>query len=292
MLSVLIPTYNYNISALVNALHKQLTASNKPFEILIFEDGSKTINTIDLSNTLVIHNTINVGRVTARQLLAKKAKYDWLLFLDADVLPKSDTFILNYLNAINNTTHAFFGGYSYKKERPENDYLLRWTYGKLKEERPAKERNKKPYKVVISGNFMIKKIIFLDISSKISKTKGYGFDNYFGALLKTNAVNVLHIDNEVYHLGLDKSAIYIHKKEQAALTLLKLYKEDENINSDNDLLNLFIKLKNLNLISGLSKIHQQFKTQMRANLLSEKPSVKILQLYRISFMCYEYKRSK
>ena len=59
--------------------------------------------------------------------------------------------------------------------------MLRWSYGKTHEQIPAKERNKKPYKVIISANFMIKKPIFIAINSQIEQ-KGYGFDNFFCSL--------------------------------------------------------------------------------------------------------------
>ena len=43
MLSVLIPTYNYNAVSLVKELHKQLLDSNIVFEIICIDDGSKSL---------------------------------------------------------------------------------------------------------------------------------------------------------------------------------------------------------------------------------------------------------
>ncbi|WP_299890762.1 glycosyltransferase family 2 protein [uncultured Lacinutrix sp.] len=291
MLSVLIPTYNYDISALIAELHQQLIKTKKAFEILVLEDGStKDINdNSTLSHTTIIVNKNNNGRVKARQLLAEKAQYDWLLFLDADVAPKNETFIAQYLKAIDSNNDAVFGGFTYHDTKPEDSYLLRWTYGKTKEEIPANIRNKKKYKVIISANFLIKKTVFLTINSEIPTSKGYGFDNYFGTFLKLKAISVLHIDNEVYHLGIEKSDTYLRKKEQAALTLLKLYNKNNSISSDNDLLNLFMTLKRWKLAGIFSSIHQWLKVAMKNNLLGKKPSIKILQLYRISFMCNSYK---
>ena len=212
MLSVLIPTYNYNVSTLVSVLHKQLSLQTSPFEILIFEDGSThNLNAIHLSNTFVIANPTNIGRVRARMALANKAKYSWLLFLDADVIPKTDHFITNYLKTTSTNYKAIYGGFAYKKQAPNSSKTLRWTYGKTKEEKPAKLRNLKTYKIIISANYLIKKETFKLINSKINEKKGYGFDYYFGALLKANNINILHIDNEVYHLGLDDNKVYLNK---------------------------------------------------------------------------------
>ena len=38
MLSILIPTYNLDITALVHEVHKQSTACNIDFEILVFDE--------------------------------------------------------------------------------------------------------------------------------------------------------------------------------------------------------------------------------------------------------------
>ena len=62
MLSVLIPTYNYNAFELVNELHKQLLKSEVLFEIICIDDGSKsTLNQQnekinDLPNARLVQN--------------------------------------------------------------------------------------------------------------------------------------------------------------------------------------------------------------------------------------------
>lgn len=289
MLSVLIPTYNYNVQELVVNIHKQLIANAIDFEIIIFEDGSNSnINSnILLSHTICIVNVDNIGRVKARQSLAKIAKYDWLLFLDADVLPKYNTHIEQFLKNIgNNEYHAIFGGFAYYKSKPKDDYLLRWTYGRSKEQVPASKRNKTPYKVIISANFLIKKTVFLHITSLLTKPKGYGFDNYLGALLKQKKINVLHIDNEVYHLGIEKSSVFIDKTEQAAKTLLKLHRSEHKDNYQNDWLNLFIKLKKYRITKVFSVFYKWFGKPLKNNLLGKNPSITVFQLYKISYICH------
>ena len=291
MLSVLIPAYNYNISKLLATLHAQLIKATIAFEIIVLEDGSTIeINSSNnFSNTLVIKNTKNIGRVKARQTLAFKAKYNWLLFLDADVLPKSKDFVSNYIKIMTLDFDVFFGGFTYYKNKPEQSFILRWKYGQTKEQIPASTRNKSPYKVIISANYLIKKEVFSAVNTKIEDTKGYGFDNYFGALLQDNNAKVWHIDNEVYHLGIEKSESYLQKKEQAALTLLHFYKTEGFNNHSNDLLRLFTKLNNFKLVWLFSLFYKLFNSSMKKNLLSNSPSINILQLYRISFMCYTYK---
>ena len=106
MLSILIPTYNYNVTRLVKEIHKQLLETKIKFEIICLDDGSKShLNNKNkdinlLSNVNFSELDINIGRSAIRNLLAEKANYKWLLFLDADVIPKSKNFISDYISHI------------------------------------------------------------------------------------------------------------------------------------------------------------------------------------------------
>ena len=292
MISVLIPVYNYNVVRLVTTIHKQLQLCSVPFEIICLDDASEqelvkeNSSITNLEFTTLLKSEVNIGRTNSRQLLSEKANFEWLLFIDADVIPKSELFISNYLNCITSNYEAIYGGFAYYEDRPDSDYMLRWMYGKTHEQIPAKDRNKKPYKVIISANFMIKKSVFLTINSQIAQ-KGYGFDNFFAALLKMKNIKVFHIDNEVYHLGIETSSSYLRKKEKAAETLLSLHKANKIDNHQNDLLHAFIKLKRYKLNGIFSMFYKGFKTFMRKNLLSNHPSMKYLQLYRLSYMCFK-----
>lgn len=292
MISVLIPIYNYNIVALVTHIHTQLQLCNVTFEIICLDDAStsnivnENENISNLEFTKYLKSKDNIGRTNARQFLSEKATYDWLLFLDADVMPKSEQFISNYLKYIDSDFEAIYGGFAYHEKVPDSSHMLRWKYGKTHEQTLAKERNKKPYKVIISANFMIKKSVFNTINSQIEQN-GYGFDNFFAALLKMKKIKVFHLDNEAYHLGIETSQVYLSKKEKAAETLLSLYKANKIENHQNDLLHLFIKLKRYKLHTVFSMFYKLFKKPLRQNLLSSNPSMKVLQLYRISYMCYK-----
>ena len=213
MLSILIPTYNYNISNLLFDVHKQAIDANIKFEIICFDDKSEKYTlenktTIDsLSNSKIIISEENLGRIKSRQVLSDLSKYDWLLFLDADVIPKSDKFISRYIDKINSNYEVMFGGFAYTAKKPDNDAILRWKYGKKFEEVDAKKRNLKPHQLIISANFIIKKSVFNKINLKINR-KSYGLDNYFGALLKQHNIKVLHLNNEVYHYFRKRSALF------------------------------------------------------------------------------------
>ncbi|WP_027138677.1 glycosyltransferase family 2 protein [Gaetbulibacter saemankumensis] len=292
MLSILIPTYNYNISALVKEIHSQCTKLNIEFEIICFDDGSnsdvnKKNNEINkLENTYFKELDKNIGRSAIRNMLAKSAKHEWLLFLDADVMPKSAQFIQNYFKKINASYEAIFGGFAYEKETPENDSILRWKYGKKYEEVDAKKRNLKPHQLIISANFLISKEIFIKINSLINR-KSYGLDNYFASLLKQYNIKVFHLNNEVYHHGLESSLTYLNKSEECINTLLWAYNQNKMSVHDNKLLGMFLIFKKAKLHYFMNYFHKVFKDPMKHNLLSPNPNIQLLQVYKLSYICYK-----
>lgn len=292
MLSILIPTYNYDITHLVNELFKQATKAEIDFEIICFDDCSeKYISenklTVDaIPNARIINFKKNLGRVQARQILSDEANYNWLLFLDADVMPKHDFFVQNYINQMAGGFDAIYGGLAYVKNKPNDNSILRWKYGITYEAVNAAKRNIKPYQVVVSGNFLIKKTIFNLINSQIKKVS-YGLDNYFAALLKQNNIRVLHINNEVYHLGLEKSSFYLNKVEECIITLLWLLNEEKMVEHNNKLLTVFINVKRFKLNYLMSFLYPIFHLKIKRNLLSDKPNMFLLQFYKILFICYK-----
>ena len=291
MLSVLIPIYNYNVVDLVTAIHKQLIACNIPFEIICLDDASnpeyitENIKIEALPFTTFTKSSENNGRTKTRQLLSDASKYDWLLFLDADTLPTTDRFIINYVAHFNSEVKALFGGISYQEERPDPNYLLRWKYGLKHETNTVENRNTFPFKNIVSANMCMNKNVFNTINSSITYN-AYGLDNYFGAKLKELKTSILHINNPVYHLGLESNTIYLKKKEFASDTLLKLIEDNALENNDNEILILYLFLKKTHLnhlFSGLYKVlHIPIKKQLTGN----NPSVLLLQCYRIMYMCY------
>ncbi|WP_027124605.1 glycosyltransferase family 2 protein [Gelidibacter mesophilus] len=295
MISVLIPVYNYNIVALVKELHRQLTEAKVIFEILAHDSGSearfielnKQINTFKFTN--YNPSKMNVGREQTRQVLAQKAEYNWLLFLDADTMPANLDFIKIYLSYLTSNYDAVFGGILYDEKKPENDSMLRWIYGHQRETITAEIRTKKPYRTIVSANFSIRKEIFINLNGQISG-KGYGYDVLFSSLLKSHSIKVAHIDNQVVHLGIEKSHVYLTKTEEAINILLKLYKEGRIDHDDNGLVGFCTKLKKYQLHHAFAYFYRKYASQMKSHLLGKNPSIYMIQLYRISYMCYNFKR--
>ncbi|WP_299112982.1 glycosyltransferase family A protein [uncultured Winogradskyella sp.] len=289
MLSILIPTYNYKISKLVEEIYKQLSKTGIAFEILCNEDAStkhvedNKLNLSKLSNTFLFISEINKGRTATRQFLCDKAKHDWLLFLDADVMPKNNAFIKNYISQIDSGYDAIFGGFAYDTSMKIDTGILRWKYGKIYEEVDAKKRNLKPYGLIISANFLIKKSVFSKINSRLDRSS-YGLDNYFSALLRGEKVKVLHINNEAFHYGLENNAKYIEKAEEAIGTLLWMRDKKKITTHNNKLLKVYSLLKKLRLNYVTSLLYKILNKPIRKNLLSKNPNVRLLQIYKLLYI--------
>lgn len=287
MLSVLIPTYNFNAFSLARVIEQQLLKANIKFEIICIDDGSKSIENLKnenintLINGLFIANSVNVGRIQNRQNLALKAKYDNLLFLDSDTLPTSSKYISNYLKAIKkhpNTT--LFGGFAYKNESYSHETSLRYTFGKNREEVLASQRNKLPYKTIISANFCIPKKLFFELNT-IETTNLYGLDYLFGALLKEKQAKVLHIDNSVYHFGLDNNQEFLKKSLEAVETLSYISKKHKMKLHEISLLRFYNFLKSIHLHNLTKLCLGLIKKIMEKNLLSKRPNLILFDLYRL-----------
>ena len=290
MLSILIPTYHYNAYPLAKELVKQAVEANLVFELICLDDGSlsklnlenKKINM--LTNCKFIEAYKNMGRSASRQFLATEAKYNWLLFLDADTWPKSRFFLTNYLNKITPLSEAIFGGFSYQQSTHAKNKSLRYTFGKQREEVDANIRNKTPYKVIISANFLIKKPIFIELTQQNTENN-YGMDYLFGALLKKHKIHVKHINNEVIHLGIDENTAFLKKTENAMKTLSYLCKTKEITSNDISLLKAYNFLKLFYLQYLFGKFLGYFDAVIKKKLSGENPSLFIFDLYRLGYFC-------
>lgn len=236
----------------------------------------------------IIQNHTNQGRIASRNLLAEKANFDWILFIDADMLPANDDYLRSYETVITqNTPDICVGGYSYDYKLNSSEYSLRYNYGLKKESLTADKRNKRPYKVILSGNMLIKKRVYKQHLLYL-QSGSYGMDNIIGAIFKTNQLNVLHIDNAVLHLGLEKNVTYLSKKREAARLLVENYRNNKDIEHQNDLLSLFIKSKKIGLSLILSLVYKSIGKSLEKFIIKNGSNINILQFYRLSYMCYYY----
>ena len=292
MLSILIPTYNYNIISLVSELHKQCLECNIDFEILCQDDGSNSdLNTENefinsLENCFFIVNSNNLGRGKNINSLAEKAKHDFLLLLDCDTFPTQNNFIKNFISTtINTDNNVVFGGIQYKKEEPEKEKLLRWVYGNKREALSLKTRNEKPNSRALTSNLLIKKELFLENLFDKSITK-YGYEDLvFLSDLEKKGILVSHIDNTTYHLGLETSQQFLEKTKIALENLILLEKENKIDVLNVRIIRVSTSLKTIKATWIISILYHLFEKRIFKNLTGNNPNLLIFDLFKIGYLC-------
>ena len=271
---------------MAEALHQQLKQLQIEFEIKVYDDGSpnpeqKNNSINNFTNTVYKILEKNIGRTAIRSLLASEAKYDWLLFLDADVMPLNATFLKRYIEEIKqNDADVIVGGVAYEKKKPQKDKVLRWKYGHVREAKPVEIRKKNPY-TIVSPNLCLRKTIFLSANTQIGNY--YGLDNFFSNRLKIMQAKVLHIDNPVIHFGLEENDLFIKKALNAVETTVVLESKGLMDPDMRPIQKSYLKLKKLHLQNIFSSVISSFKTPMERNFNSKNPNLFWFDLYRLNY---------
>ncbi|MGL4293824.1 MAG: glycosyltransferase family 2 protein [Bacteroidales bacterium] len=291
MISILLPIYNYNCDRLLKELHLQLSKANISFEIIAIEDGSVlyTEQNKDVCNILDIHyekSETNIGRSAIRNLLASKANYDWLIFMDCDSRLTSDDYIANYIKCIKaNNFDVICGGRSFGERSQNSDlYTLHWHYGTNREPKADKNNTGKAF---LSNNFMIRKKTFNQIRFQ-EKLHGYGHeDTLFGIELTRRKIDIGYINNPVFHEGLDDNDSFISKSKHGLVNIrilseLYLLPQEEN---QIRILRLFHICQKFHLDYPLSVFYDRTYKAIEKQLKSKKPNLYLFDLYKLGFLC-------
>lgn len=274
-LSICIPVYNFNCIKSVEALCDQIRLLNLDAEVRVVDDASNKDLTELLNFKHPNYNyeklVYNLGRSRVRNYLAKRSKYNHILYLDGDSGIK-DGFLDIYAKQILKTPNAVICGGRYHAEKPCKSQILRYRYGLQFEEVNAEQRKKHPYKSFMTNNFIAPKQILIDIpfNEKISL---YGQeDTFFGYELNKNNIDIVHINNPITHLDIDTNLTFIEKTKNSIKNLIRL----QNLHPE------FIEYsKLLNFIEN-NKILKSLFTKNLSNKLAgffEKAAVKYGNVY-------------
>ena len=292
MLSILIPTYNYNITRLVNDLHQQAVETYADFEIIVMEDGStqfleenKRAGELKFCKYIVLPE--NTGRSAIRNKLADMAKYEHLLFLDCDAEVEDSHFIQRYL-AFEKENCVVIGGTAYDENENNPAYSLRLKYGRERESKSAELRVAHEHLSHFSTfNFLITKQIFNQI--RFDETvKGYGNeDTLFGHGIAELGCDVHHIDNPLIHKGLDNNTLFLKKTENGIKNLYRMYQSGKYpfLANQSKLLKKFIQIKKSNSHQILAVFFPLFKRYLRKKMSAKNPSLMAFDIYKLLYIC-------
>lgn len=294
-ISLLIPVFDYDLIALVYSMKSAMGKVPEFCEIVIGDDGSsaeyrKKYRSLESENVKVISSKKNIGRAAIRNKLALEANGDFLLFIDADVMmPRTaEAYILNWLPYMNNS-RVICGGTLYHDSAPgDPDKLLRWKYGKWREQKSATERNKHPHAGFSTFNVMIGKSVFEKIRFN-EELKQYGHeDTLLGYQLKKAGIDILHIDNGLMHEGLETNRDFLNKTKLGIENLSKLYDKVTDKRSFSDtvlMLRIYNRLKYFGLTRILAAIFIKFRDRMEIRLDSSNISLLLFAFYKMSMFC-------
>ncbi len=227
-LSVLIPVRNQDARPFVRQLLGLAARSAVSVEFIVADDASlpkwQRVNcSLRRQGVQVMALEENVGRAKVRNLLAKVAQCEWLLFADADSAVRYPDFFERYVRAAHRA-QVVVGGTIYQQAPPDDPALwLRWHYGRRREQVPVVMRRRKPWDSFRTHNFLIQRELFFQIGGFDERLQGYGHeDTLFGESLRDHKVQVCHIDNPLYHLGLEPADVFLRKTREAIANLVTL----------------------------------------------------------------------
>ncbi len=295
MLSICIPVYNYDVRPLVKALHQQAKAAALIVEILLLDDASELSfrekNKTLTSLTDVYYEDLkkNIGRSKIRNVLRKKAKYQFLLFLDCDTEVPDHDFLNRYLPFLNtNKPVLVYGGRSYHPEPINDTTLLHWHFGRNREVKRATIRNRDPYKSFMSNNFLIHKSILEKVPFN-EQLKGYGHeDTLLGYELKKQAITVIHIENPMIHAGLETAEEFLNKTDEGLQNLLSI---TTILNHDKEFIRSIRVLRSYHLLNGyllkkwFAVLFNTLEKPIRRNLKGKAPKLWLLDIYKLGKLC-------
>jgi len=294
-ISLLIPVLDYDIIALVRSMKNAMGKVPEFCEIVIGDDGSSSeyhekYLSLESENIKVISSPKNIGRAAIRNRLALEAKGDFLIFIDADVmLPgTAEAYILKWLPYMKDS-RVICGGTLYHDSAPgDPDKLLRWKYGKWREQKSAAERNKHPHAGFSTFNVMIEKSVFSKIRFN-EELKQYGHeDTLLGYQLKKAGIGILHIDNGLMHEGLESNRDFLNKTKLGIENLSQLYDKVTDKNSFSEtvlMLNIYNKLKLFGLTRIMAAIFIRYRERMEIRLDSSNISLLLFAFYKMSMFC-------
>jgi glycosyltransferase involved in cell wall biosynthesis len=294
-ISLLIPVFDYDIVALVHSMKSAIGRVPELLEILIGDDGSsfeyrEKYHSLEGNGVRLIISKKNIGRAAIRNRLALEAKGDYLLFIDADaMLPgTAEAYMLKWLPAMTRA-RVLSGGTLYHESAPgDPDKLLRWKYGKNKEQMSAAERNKHPNAGFSTFNVMIEKSVFSIIRFN-EELKQYGHeDTLMGYQLKKAGINILHIDNPLVHEGLESNREFLGKTKLGIENLSRLYDNvtDKKAFSETvKILRFYNKLRFFRLTRILAGIFIRYRDRMEIRLDSSHISLRLFAFYKICMFC-------
>jgi hypothetical protein len=117
----------------------------------------------------------------------------------------------------------------------------------------------------MTGNFLVPKSIFLQFPLHDVIT-GYGHeDTLLGYKFQQAGIPMKHIDNPVFHLGLEENEVFFAKSKEAVFSLLRLKQLGYTVPSK--LISGYNLLEKLNLVASCAVFYPVFESRFIKNYI-------------------------
>lgn len=293
MLSILIPTYDYDCLKLVTDLQQQceelqaeIGTDNFDYEIIVADDAGKN-PTITERNELMellpqcryVRRQENVGRALLCNWLFQKAGFEYLLLIDADAEVCTPDFIRTYWQQ-RHKADVLVGSIRTPQTAPRGHEL------RLKYEQAAEKKRSASYRNAhTSANFSTFNVW---INRKVTdhyhfdeRCVEYGYeDALWGVNLVKAGVSILHIENPLIHTGINSNITFLANSEAALRTLHRLGAPMTDFAGVSIVHKKLCRTPFRHLFTTLFSLTHSL---MRRNLLSRWPSLLVFQLYKLGY---------
>lgn len=219
-LSVLTPFYRYDPSPML----KRFAQAPAGVEFVLLDDGSASAELVAnvvsaLSATgapaRVIVSERNLGRAKARNRLIAEAQGEYVLLLDADMLPDAASFLSIWLGIINTQApRVAFGGLSLAHAQRTPETALHFALFGRSDCQPAHRRARRAAQTTASSNLLVERAFLLEHPFD-DLFIGWGFEDTDWALDVARSEEILHVDNPATHAGLDDIDALMRKSAEA-----------------------------------------------------------------------------
>ncbi len=294
-ISILIPVNNYDIFAFVSSFRDAFDSIPELVEVLIGDDGSSEeysnrYKTLEDNRIKIIRSANNIGRAAIRNKLIDASKGEYLIFVDQDaMLPgTADEYIKKWVAEINGSS-VVYGGARYREVPPTDpDKILRWKYGVKYEQKSSAERSKNPCRNFSTFNVLFNRSVFDKLRFN-EELKQYGYEDKFLAYqLKKAGIEIKHIDNALYHEGVEGNQEFIDKTKLGIENLSKLFDTvtDKKVFAENvQLIAIYNRLWKFGLNYPLRLIYLRYGERIELRLNKPHPPIWLFRLYKIGMFC-------